>query len=318
MSQRPVAVTCGDPAGIGPEIAVKAFQEVGNTIPMVWFGDPRHLPEGTIWHDVTHAGKTSSGLPVHPISFAASSTSGKPTLENAAGVVRAIDAAVASVQAGTHCAVCTAPIHKQVLQDGADFQYPGHTEYLAHLGGVTRPVMMLACPELRTVPLTIHIPIRDVPDAITGDLISETVAIIHADMVKYFGLSTPRICVAGLNPHASEGGKIGREDIDLIGPVIAQLRQQGFTISGPVSADTMFHPKARETYDVALCMYHDQALIPLKTLDFSGGVNVTLGLPFVRTSPDHGTAFEIAGQNKADPTSMIQALKMAFDMGHKV
>ncbi len=314
MTHAPIAITCGDPAGVGPEISVAAWRAVRGDIPCVWIGDPRHLPPGTPCHDFSQPGAADS-LPVMALDFADASTPGTPSLANAPGVVAAIKAAVAGTQAGTFCGICTAPIHKQILADGAAFQHPGHTEFLADLAGKDiQPVMMLASPDLRVVPLTIHIPIKDVPRAITPELIRQTVDIIRADMGAKFGLSDPRICVAGLNPHASEGGKIGREDLDIVAPTVQALAQDGVTIWGPVSADTMFHPAARATYDVALCMYHDQALIPLKTLDFSGGVNVTLGLPFVRTSPDHGTAFDIAGTGQADPASMIAALRMAWDM----
>ncbi len=316
MTKAPIAITCGDPAGIGPEIAVAAFQAVKQDVPCVWLGDPRHLPEGTKWHE-HGANADADSLPVQSIAFPETATPGTPNLINAAGVVQSIEMAVAGTQSGAFSGICTAPIHKQVLQDGAGFAHPGHTEFLAHLAGPdVTPVMMLASPDLRVVPLTIHIPIKDVPQAVTTDLIRETVAIIQRDFQAKLGIKTPRICVAGLNPHASEGGKIGREDLDIVGPAVQSLADDGVNIWGPLSADTMFHPAARATYDVALCMYHDQALIPIKTLDFSGGVNVTLGLPFVRTSPDHGTAFDIAGTGKADPMSMIAALKTAWTMAH--
>jgi len=219
------------------------------------------------------------------------------------------------VQSGAAAALCTAPIHKQALQDGAGFAYPGHTEYLAALAGVERVVMMLASDQLRVVPATIHIPLADVAGALTPTLLEETIRITHAGLIRDFGLTAPRIAVAGLNPHAGEGGKMGREEIDVIAPVLARLRDEGMDLRGPLSADTMFHAAARARYDAAVCMYHDQALIPIKTLDFDRGVNVTLGLPFVRTSPDHGTALDIAGQGIANPTSLIEALRMAARMG---
>jgi len=211
-------------------------------------------------------------------------------------------------------AICTAPIHKAALIDGADFAYPGHTEFLAALAGDVPVVMMLASEMLRVVPATIHIPLSDVPTALTADVLVDTILVTHAALRRDFGIKSPRIAIAGLNPHAGEDGKMGMEEIDMIAPIVDRFRNDGMDIAGPMSADTMFHPAARARYDAAICMYHDQALIPIKTLDFAGGVNVTLGLPFIRTSPDHGTAFDIAGQGTADPTSMIAAIKMAAEM----
>jgi 4-hydroxythreonine-4-phosphate dehydrogenase len=210
--------------------------------------------------------------------------------------------------------VVTAPIHKKALKDGAGFAFPGHTEFLAHLAGVGRVVMMLACPGLRVVPATIHIPLSEVPSALTEALLEETIRITHAGLVRDFGLALPRIAVAGLNPHAGEGGAMGWEDERMIRPLVARLAAEGMAIRGPLPADTMFHAAARAGYDVAVCCYHDQALIPIKTIDFAGGVNVTLGLPFVRTSPDHGTAHDIAGRGVADPSSLVAALRMAHQM----
>ena len=216
--------------------------------------------------------------------------------------------------AGRVAGLCTAPIHKAALIDGASFAWPGHTEFLADLAGVTQVAMMLACDTLRVVPVTIHIPLAEVPERLTARLLTDTILITHAGLRCDFGIARPRLAVAGLNPHAGEEGKMGREEIDLITPVLEVLRAEGLDIAGPLSADTMFHAGARSRYDVAIAMYHDQALIPIKTLDFAGGVNVTLGLPFVRTSPDHGTAFDIAGRGLADATSMIAALRMAARM----
>lgn len=314
---RPVVLTCGEPAGIGPEIAVAAWRAIGEDIPLVWIGDPRHLPDGTPWEPVTDPAQAASvtGFAVLERDFGGPATPGQPDPRHAPGIVAAISDAVALVQAGSCAAVCTAPIHKQALIDGADFAYPGHTEFLAHLAGRDRVVMMLACDALRVVPVTIHIPVSQVPKQLTAAALTDTILITHAALRRDFGLTNPRIAVAGLNPHAGENGKMGMEEIEMITPVLDALRAQGLEISGPLSADTMFHPAARAQYDVAMCMYHDQALIPIKTLDFSGGVNVTLGLPFVRTSPDHGTAFDIAGQGVADARSMIEAVRMAAKMG---
>jgi 4-hydroxythreonine-4-phosphate dehydrogenase len=234
-------------------------------------------------------------------------------------VIAAIEAATAAVAAGHASAIVTAPISKETLY-ATGFPFPGHTEFLAELaarhrpGQTFHPVMMLACDQLRVVPLTIHIPLQDVPGRITADLLTSTARILAADLTRYFGLARPRIAIAGLNPHAGEGGTIGREEVEVIAPAIARLRGEGLDIAGPLSADTMFHAAARARYDAAICMYHDQAHLPIKTLAFDEGVNVTLGLPFVRTSPDHGTAFDIAGTGKARPDSFIAALRLAAKM----
>ena len=308
----PVLLTCGDPAGIGPEIAAKAWAEGER---FVWIGDPRHLPAGTAWREVAEGEAPGEGpLAVLPQAFAAPAMPGQPVAANAAGVVAAIERAVRLVQAGLARAVCTAPINKKVLKDGAGFAFPGHTEFLAHLAGVDRVVMMLACPGLRVVPVTIHIPLSEVPAALTETLLEETIRITRAGLIRDFGISRPRIAVAGLNPHAGEGGAMGQEEERMIRPLLARLKAEGLDVTGPWPADTMFHAGARAGYDVAICAYHDQALIPIKTIDFAGGVNVTLGLPFVRTSPDHGTAYDIAGKGVADPSSLIAALKMAREM----
>jgi 4-hydroxythreonine-4-phosphate dehydrogenase len=217
-------------------------------------------------------------------------------------------------KSGAASAICTLPIHKKALKDGANFAYPGHTEYLAHLGGVDRVVMMLASDQLRVVPTTIHIPLADVPGALTPALLRDTIRITAQGLRDQFGITAPRIAVAGLNPHAGEGGAMGFEDTEVITPVLQELRAEGYDLTGPLPADTMFHASARVRYDVAICAYHDQALIPIKTLDFDRGVNVTLGLPFIRTSPDHGTAFDIAGQGIANPSSTIEALRLAWRM----
>jgi 4-hydroxythreonine-4-phosphate dehydrogenase len=309
-----ILLTCGDPSGIGPEIAAKAWA-AGERF--VWIGDPRHLPSDTSWRAVAEGEAPGDGpLAVLHHAFAAPARPGQPDPANAPGVVAVIDRAVRLVHSGLGAAVCTAPINKKALKDGAGFAFPGHTEFLAHLAGVGRVVMMLACPGLRVVPATIHIPLSDVPRALTPALLEDTIRITHAGLIRDFGLARPRIAVAGLNPHAGEGGAMGWEDERTIRPLIARLAAEGLDITGPRPADTMFHAAARAGYDVAICAYHDQALIPIKTIDFAGGVNVTLGLPFVRTSPDHGTAYDIAGKGIADPSSLIAALRLARDMAH--
>ncbi len=254
-------------------------------------------------------------LPVVPLKARFEDAPGHPDMSNAAGIVESIDRAVADVLSGSAAAVVTCPIAKKPLYD-AGFKFPGHTEYLAFLaaeaiGKAVTPVMMLVGPELRTVPVTIHIPLSEVPRSLTSEAIV-TVARITADELRSrFGIAKPRLAVAGLNPHAGEGGAMGSEDGAIVRPAIDQLRAEGIDASGPFPADTMFHARARAGYDAAICMYHDQALIPAKTLAFDEAVNVTLGLPFIRTSPDHGTAFDIAGKGIARPDSLIAALKLA-------
>ncbi|MEO9780326.1 MAG: 4-hydroxythreonine-4-phosphate dehydrogenase PdxA [Sedimentitalea sp.] len=317
----PIALTCGDPAGIGPELAVKAWQTLGADCPFFWIGDPRHLPRDTPVVEITAPGQVigacGRGLPVLAHAFAAASTPGSPDLRNARGVVEVIERAVALVQSGAASAACTSPISKKVLINGAQFAYPGHTEFLAALAGRERVVMMLASERLRVVPTTIHIALAEVPRALTPDLLRETIAITADGLRQQFGISHPRLAVAGLNPHAGEGGAMGDEELAWIEPLIAELKNDAMTVTGPHPADTLFHTAARKNYDAVVAMYHDQALIPIKTLDFDLGVNITLGLPFIRTSPDHGTAFDIAGQGTANPTSLIEALKCAQTMARR-
>lgn len=318
----PVILTCGDPAGVGPELAAKA---VGCGVDFLWLGDPRHLPEGTDWVALNspREPRPANRLAVLRHDFPASVTPGQPDGANAQAVIDCIARAVDLVTSGQASALCTAPIAKHVLKTGAGFGFPGHTEYLAHLAGGVDVAMMLASttvtPPCRTVPATIHIALQDVPAALTPDSLGRAIRITHAALIRDFGIAQPRIAVAGLNPHAGENGAMGRQERDWMSPLLDDLRAQGLDITGPLPADTMFHAPARARYDAAVCAYHDQALIPIKTLDFAGGVNVTLGLPFIRTSPDHGTAFDIAGQNRADPASLIAALRMARDMAaHRV
>jgi 4-hydroxythreonine-4-phosphate dehydrogenase len=315
---QPIALSCGEPAGVGPEIAAAAWEKLRDSLPFFYIGDARHLPEGTqhqVISDPADAAKVAAtALPVLHHPFAAPAVAGRPDPANAQGVIDVIARGVELVQSGQASALTTAPIHKKALKDGADFAYPGHTEYLAALGGADRVVMMLACSQLRVVPTTIHEALAAVPALLSSDLLEQTIRITHAALIRDFGLSNPCLAVAGLNPHAGEGGAMGSEEITLITPVLDALRAEGLAIDGPHSADTMFHAAARAGYDAAICMYHDQALIPIKTLDFAGGVNVTLGLPFIRTSPDHGTAFDIAGTGQADPNSLIEALKLAAQM----
>jgi 4-hydroxythreonine-4-phosphate dehydrogenase len=319
----PVAATLGDPAGIGGEIALRAWDALRGDPAFFVIGDAGHLaglgsrlgvPVRRIGvpAEATTAG---AGLPVLDHSLPFPAPLGRPVAANAPTVVAMIDRGVALARTGAASALCTNPINKRELQVGAAFPCAGHTDYLARLTGAAHPVMMLASPLLRVVPATVHVPLAAVSDLLTAPLIESTLRILRDALVADFGLPAPRIAVAGLNPHAGEAGSIGREEIEIIAPVVARLRAEGFDLAGPLSADTLFHPAARARHDAVVCMYHDQALIPLKTIDFAGGVNLTLGLDFVRTSPDHGTAYDIAPQLRADPSSLIAALRLAAELG---
>lgn len=314
----PVALSCGDPSGIGPEIAVKARAILGAGLPFFWIGDPRHLPAGAAFATITEPGEAGSlpagVLPVLAQAFPHPAVPGRPDPANALAIVSSIEHAVALVQAGRAAAVTTAPIHKKGLKEGAGFAFPGHTEFLAHLAGDMPVAMMLACKGLRVVPATIHIPLAQVPGALTGAVLERAIRITRAALARDFAIPDPVIAVSGLNPHAGEGGTMGSEEERMIRPLLTRLATEGMRLLGPLPADTMFHPRARAGYDAAVCAYHDQALIPVKTIDFAGTVNITLGLPFVRTSPDHGTAHDIAGRGVADPSSLVAALVMARDM----
>ncbi|NNE51375.1 MAG: 4-hydroxythreonine-4-phosphate dehydrogenase PdxA [Sulfitobacter sp.] len=314
----PVALSCGEPAGIGPEVAARAWAALAGEIPMVWLGDPRHLPSDIPHRTVTQAEEASEvspdALPVLAHDFGAAAQHGVPDPHHAQPVIDMIAKGVAMVRKGAACALCTAPIHKKALMEGANFAYPGHTEYLAALAGVDEVVMMLASDALRVVPATIHIALEEVPRQLTPAKLRRVIEITQAGLRDQFGIPKPRLAIAGLNPHAGEGGAMGRQEVDWIAPLIQIMCAEGFDLRGPLPADTMFHAAARESYDAAIAMYHDQALIPIKTLDFDRGVNVTLGLPFIRTSPDHGTAFDIAGKGTANPSSMIEAIRLAHRM----
>ncbi|WP_127111932.1 4-hydroxythreonine-4-phosphate dehydrogenase PdxA [Shimia sediminis] len=318
MTHLPIALSCGEPAGVGPELAEMAWENLREELTFFWIGDPGHLPGRVpavaITDPAEATAKMHDAMPVLPLDFAGKARPGQADPANAIGVMQAIAHGTDLCLKGRASALCTAPIHKKALKDGADFPFPGHTEYLAHLAGTDRVVMMLASDQLRVVPATIHIALSDVPSALTPDLLRETIEITANGLRTQFGISEPRIAIAGLNPHAGEGGAMGREERDWMTALVAKMQDEGHDLIGPLPADTMFHAAARARYDAAIAMYHDQALIPIKTLDFDRGVNVTLGLPFIRTSPDHGTAFDIAGQGIANPSSLIEALKMADRM----
>jgi 4-hydroxythreonine-4-phosphate dehydrogenase len=329
-SDRPLALTMGDPAGIGLDIglAVWANRQAWRTPPFILIGDPAALAERAriLGHDIAIRETDCAGaiaafdaaLPVLPVACATLPRPGEPNSANAGAITGAIETAVRLTMEGATSAVVTNPIAKSVLY-AAGFKFPGHTEFLADIaeratGEKLLPIMMLAGPKLKAVPVTIHIPLKDVPAQLTPDLIYRTCTITADDLKRHFGLASPRIAVAGLNPHAGEHGALGLEDDAIIRPVIDRLKAEGLDITGPLPADTMFHDRARATYDVAICMYHDQALIPAKALGFDDSVNITLGLPFIRTSPDHGTAFSLAGKGIARADSLLAALRMAREL----
>ena len=326
---KPLALTSGEPAGIGPDITIKAWlrRDELKLPAFYWLGDPasldiraKALGANVRFAEVRpeEAGEVfASALPVVPTGHAATARPGRPDDNSAGAALASIRRAVDDVMAGRASGVVTNPIAKNVLYR-AGFRHPGHTEYLAELAAtkISRPqaVMMLWSPALAVVPVTIHVSLREALAQLSSDLIVTTARIVVAGLKARFGLKNPRLAVSGLNPHAGEDGSLGNEEITVVAPAVEILRGEGIEIRGPLPADTMFHAAARQTYDCAICMYHDQALIPIKTLAFEDAVNVTLGLPFIRTSPDHGTAFDIAGTGKASPSSLIAALRLAARM----
>ena len=326
---KPLALTIGEPAGIGPDIAIAAWlrRREDGLPPFYLIGDADFMRDRAASLGVTvpiaqvtadrAVAAFADALPMLPTGHRITARAGHPDASSAPAAIAAIRHAVTDVNAGRASAVVTNPIAKSVLYR-AGFTHPGHTEFLAELAarnGVTpMPVMMLWSPDLAVVPVTIHLALRDAIATLTSDLIVGTCRIVATDLKRYFGLASPRLAIAGLNPHAGEDGSLGTEDQTIIAPAIARLHRDGIDVRGPLPADTMFHAAARRTYDCAIGMYHDQVLIPIKTLAFDDGVNVTLGLPFIRTSPDHGTAFDIAGTGRANPSSLIAALRLAARM----
>ena len=326
---KPLALTSGEPAGIGPDITLKArLRRDELKLPaFYWLGDVSSLERRVkaLGLNVRLAevraedasATFAKALPVVPTGKTATASPGHPDDTSAEAAMASIRQAVSDVTAGRAGAVVTNPIAKNVLYH-AGFRHPGHTEYLAELaatnGIAPQPVMMLWSPALAVVPVTIHVSLREALAQLSSELIVTTARIVAAELKSYFGIDRPRLAVSGLNPHAGEDGSLGTEDRTIVAPAIDTLHKEGFDIRGPLPADTMFHEAARRTYDCAICMYHDQALIPIKTLAFEDAVNVTLGLPFIRTSPDHGTAFDIAGSGKANPSSLIAALRLAARM----
>ncbi|MGM4988319.1 4-hydroxythreonine-4-phosphate dehydrogenase PdxA [Tardiphaga sp. 841_E9_N1_2] len=326
---KPLALTLGEPAGIGPDIAIAAWlrRHELDLPPFYLLGDRDFMAERakTLGLDVRLADATpasttetfADALPVVSIGQTVTAPPRRPDASSAPAAIASIRQAIADVEAGHASAVVTNPIAKSVLYR-AGFTHPGHTEFLAELaardGKVPLPVMLLWSPELAVVPVTIHVSLRDAIAQLSGPLITATARIVVNDMKTRFGIKRPRLAIAGLNPHAGEDGSMGDEEQAFIMHAVTVLQNEGIDARGPLPSDTMFHPAARATYDCAICMYHDQALIPIKTIAFDEGVNVTLGLPFIRTSPDHGTAFDIAGTGKANPSSLIAALKLAARM----
>jgi 4-hydroxythreonine-4-phosphate dehydrogenase len=333
---KPLCLTQGDPSGIGPDLALALYATIraggspaeGLSAPFFILGDPDFLARRAALLGLAIALVTTTpeeapdafaaGLPVVPLQATVVGAPGRPDAADAPATIEAIASAVELVHQGRASALVTNPVSKAVLYQ-AGFAHPGHTEFLGELaretfGGPCRPVMMIWSRALAVVPATIHVPLAQVPALLTTDDLVAIGAIVFRALQRDFGLPAPRLVFAGLNPHAGENGALGREDIDIVAPAVARLAAQGFDAAGPFSADTLFHAEARKTYDAAICMYHDQALIPVKTLAFDSGVNVTLGLPFIRTSPDHGTAYDLAGTGRARITSLAEALALAERM----
>jgi len=321
-SDPPIAISLGDPAGIGPEVIAKCWdnRSAFNLPPFVVIGDPRCV--AAVWDGpieiVTNPREADAafdlGLPLIQLAAAKADVPGHPSVAGAHCSLDALELAVGLARSGSAAAVVTGPVTKEQLY-AIGFQHPGQTEFVAERCGVSpgNVVMMLAGPSLRTVPVTTHLQLAGVPRALTSALIESRGRATLRGLQRNFGLAQPRLAVSGLNPHAGEGGTLGREEVEIIEPAIAALAAEGWLVTGPHPADTMFHARSRANYDAALCMYHDQALIPVKALHFEEAVNVTLGLPIVRTAPDHGTAFDIAGQDRADPRPMAAAIRMALE-----
>lgn len=316
----PLAVSMGDPAGIGPEVIAKAWaaREAASLPPFFAVGDVRAIervwpgPVAPITDLRAVAGAFDTALPVLTVEDGGDIVPGRPDADGARCALHSLELAVGLTRSGAAAALVTGPVSKAQLYD-IGFSHPGQTEFVAERFGVAKEnaVMMLAGPSLRVVPMTTHVPLADVASLLTTELVVAKGRATARGLRRNFGVAEPRLAFAGFNPHAGESGALGREEIEILEPAIAQLREEGIDATGPFAADTMFHPRARAQYDAALCCYHDQALIPLKALHFDEGVNITLGLPVVRTSPDHGTAFALAGQNRAEPGAMIAAIAMA-------
>ena len=322
----PLVLTSGEPAGIAPDITAAAWAALRHepTATFALLGDAaywRSRNPGLAVAEIASASEAprvfASALPVLHRPLASHPRPGSIAADTAPQVIAAIDEAVAMAFRGEAGGIVTNPIQKEALY-GAGFRHQGHTDYLAHLsarhGQPVQEVMMLVAEDLRAIPVTVHIPLKDVPAQLTREAILAQARVTARDLARFFGIARPRLAFTGLNPHAGENGAMGREEIEVIRPALETLRAEGLDVLGPLSADTAFHAEARAAYDAILCMYHDQALIPVKTLDFHGGINVSLGLPFIRTSPDHGTALGIAGKAIANPKSLIAAIRLAARM----
>ena len=321
-SQSPLAVSLGDPAGIGPEVIAKCWdnRETFGLPSFVAIGDPRSV--AAVWDgpiEVVENPRQADdafdyGLPLIPLNTPSADVPGHPSVAGAHTSLDSLELAVGLARSGSAAAVVTGPVAKEQLY-AIGFTHPGQTEFVAERCGISpgNVVMMLAGPTLRTIPVTTHIPVSAVAERLSSGLIESRGRAALRGLQRNFGIADPRLAVSGLNPHAGEGGQLGREELEIIAPAIAALAAEGWRVTGPHPADTMFHARARANYDAALCMYHDQALIPIKALHFEEAVNVTLGLPIVRTAPDHGTAFDIAGQDRADPRPMAAAIRMAAE-----
>jgi 4-hydroxythreonine-4-phosphate dehydrogenase len=322
----PIAVSIGDPAGIGPEVLAKAWarRREEHLPPFFAIGDPRSI--STVWDGPLHrihshaeaSAMFGEALPIWEVEDAGPIEPGQPNMPGARCAIASLEIAVGFAREGAAGAIVTGPVSKAELY-AIGFTHSGQTEYVAERCGVSagNVAMMLAGPTLRTVCITTHVPLAKVPELLTVELVVSRARVTARGLQRDFGILAPRIALAGFNPHAGESGAIGREEIEILGPALEQLRDEGMDIVGPLAADTMFHPRARARYDAALCTYHDQALIPLKTLHFDEGVNMTLGLPIVRVAPDHGTAFEIAGQDRANPGATIAAIRMAGECAER-
>ena len=321
-SKKPVIVTSGDPCGIGPEITLKAA--LNSQHHFVAVADPKHMEKLSaelgldlnirMWHPDQDFEQNT--LSILEIKWPAEVIAGNPNDANSNTILKAIEIAVEQVKIGNACALVTNPINKFVLYQ-AGFDFPGHTEFLAFLSKQEKqPVMMLANKYLRVIPVTIHNAVAEIPKKLTSNLIYRTIVVARRDLIKFFGISDPKIVVCGLNPHAGENGSLGNEDLKVIKPTILKLQEEGVSIKGPLSADSLFHSEARNKYDCVVGMYHDQVLPVVKALDFAKTVNITLGLDFIRTSPDHGTAYDIAGKNIANAESLIAAINTAETMSN--
>lgn len=316
--RKPIAISSGDPCGVGPEISVKAWKKLKNELTFVLYTSFSFMKNlfpdvPFIKVDTPHEANNimQNALPIFDIPFSGKPFVGEANNKFAKETILSIELATASCLSGQSRALCTNPINKYNLKSNAGFEFSGHTDFLKYLTSSKNATMMLVSKKLKVVPATIHLSLFEAIKLINKDLINNVILSCHNSLINQFKIPNPKIFVSGLNPHAGENGLFGMEEINVISPAIVELRKTGIDVSGPFSADSLFHPKIRNCYDAVICMYHDQALIPIKTLSFDDAVNITLGLPFVRTSPDHGTAMDIAGKDLASAESLISAIRLA-------